>query len=106
MIIQMLFYIILYYFIFIFIFIFILFYFLFYFIFYFILFYFILFFFYYPIIVIFYISINNINRITYIFILLFIKSTSNVDGLGTLRLLDAIRTCRLDKKIKFYQVEI
>jgi len=29
--------------------------------------------------------------------------TSNVDGLGTLRLLDAIRTCRLDKKIKFYQ---
>ncbi len=30
--------------------------------------------------------------------------TANVDGLGTLRLLDAIRTCRLDKQIKFYQV--
>jgi len=30
--------------------------------------------------------------------------TSNVDGLGTLRLLDAIRTCRLDKQVKFYQV--
>jgi len=29
--------------------------------------------------------------------------TSNVDGLGTLRLLDAIRTCKLDKQIKFYQ---
>ncbi|ORX75757.1 GDP-mannose 4,6-dehydratase [Anaeromyces robustus] len=29
--------------------------------------------------------------------------TANVDGLGTLRLLDAIRTCKLDKKIKFYQ---
>jgi len=29
--------------------------------------------------------------------------TSNVDGLGTLRLLDAIRTCRLDKQVKFYQ---
>lgn len=29
--------------------------------------------------------------------------TANVDGLGTLRLLDAIRTCNLDKQIKFYQ---
>jgi len=29
--------------------------------------------------------------------------TSNVDGLGTLRLLDAIRTCKLEKKVKFYQ---
>jgi len=29
--------------------------------------------------------------------------TSNVDGLGTLRLLDAIRICKLEKKIKFYQ---
>eukprot|EP00833_Pecoramyces_ruminatium_P001044 jgi/Orpsp1_1/1175076/evm.model.c7180000052534.1 len=29
--------------------------------------------------------------------------TSNVDGLGTLRFLDAIRTCKLEKKIKFYQ---
>lgn len=30
--------------------------------------------------------------------------TANVDGLGTLRLLDAIRTCRLEKQIRFYQV--
>ncbi|KAL7645949.1 UNVERIFIED_CONTAM: hypothetical protein RMT77_002846 [Armadillidium vulgare] len=29
--------------------------------------------------------------------------TANVDALGTLRLLDAIRTCHLDSKIKFYQ---
>lgn len=29
--------------------------------------------------------------------------TANVDGLGTLRLLDAIRTCGLDKTVKFYQ---
>uniref|UniRef100_A0A6A7FQY3 GDP-mannose 4,6 dehydratase n=3 Tax=Hirondellea gigas TaxID=1518452 RepID=A0A6A7FQY3_9CRUS len=29
--------------------------------------------------------------------------TANVDALGTLRLLDAIRTCGLDKKVKFYQ---
>ncbi|ORX50063.1 hypothetical protein BCR36DRAFT_583657 [Piromyces finnis] len=29
--------------------------------------------------------------------------TANVDGLGTLRLLDAIRTCKLDKEVKFYQ---
>jgi len=29
--------------------------------------------------------------------------TGNVDGLGTLRLLDAIRTVVLEKKIKFYQ---
>ncbi|KAL5466680.1 hypothetical protein EMCRGX_G030824 [Ephydatia muelleri] len=29
--------------------------------------------------------------------------TANVDGLGTLRLLDAIRTCGLEKHIKFYQ---
>ena len=29
--------------------------------------------------------------------------TANVDALGTLRLLDAIRTCKLDKKVRFYQ---
>ncbi|KAF5294140.1 hypothetical protein FQA39_LY13511 [Lamprigera yunnana] len=29
--------------------------------------------------------------------------TAEVDAVGTLRLLDAIRTCGLDKKIKFYQ---
>lgn len=29
--------------------------------------------------------------------------TANVDGMGTLRILDAIRTCKLDKKVKFYQ---
>lgn len=29
--------------------------------------------------------------------------TANVDALGTLRILDAIRTCGLDKKVKFYQ---
>lgn len=29
--------------------------------------------------------------------------TANVDALGTLRLLDAIRTCNLDKKVRFYQ---
>jgi len=29
--------------------------------------------------------------------------TSDVDGLGTLRLLDAIRTCGLEKKCRFYQ---
>lgn len=29
--------------------------------------------------------------------------TADVDGLGTLRLLDAIRTCGLDKHIRFYQ---
>lgn len=29
--------------------------------------------------------------------------TANVDAIGTLRLLDAIRTCKLDNKIKFYQ---
>jgi len=29
--------------------------------------------------------------------------TANVDGLGTLRLLDAIRTCDLGKPVKFYQ---
>lgn len=30
--------------------------------------------------------------------------TGDVDGLGTLRLLDAIRTCGLTKHIRFYQV--
>ena len=30
--------------------------------------------------------------------------TANVDGVGTLRLLDAIRTCGLTNKVKFYQV--
>lgn len=29
--------------------------------------------------------------------------TAEVDAIGTLRLLDAIRTCKLDKKVKFYQ---
>ena len=29
--------------------------------------------------------------------------TADVDGLGTLRLLDAIRTCGLSSKIRFYQ---
>jgi GDPmannose 4,6-dehydratase len=29
--------------------------------------------------------------------------TAEVDAVGTLRLLDAIRTCNLDKKVKFYQ---
>lgn len=29
--------------------------------------------------------------------------TAEVDAIGTLRLLDAIRTCGLDKKVKFYQ---
>ena len=29
--------------------------------------------------------------------------TGQVDGLGTLRLLDAIRTCNMSDKIKFYQ---
>lgn len=29
--------------------------------------------------------------------------TGNVDGLGTLRLLDAIRTCNLTKHVRFYQ---
>ena len=30
--------------------------------------------------------------------------TANVDGLGTLRLLDAVRTCKLEKEVKLYQV--
>ena len=30
--------------------------------------------------------------------------TANVDGVGTLRLLDAIRTCGMAKEVKFYQV--
>jgi GDPmannose 4,6-dehydratase len=30
--------------------------------------------------------------------------TADIDGLGTLRLLDAIRTCGLTKSIRFYQV--
>ena len=29
--------------------------------------------------------------------------TGNVDAMGTLRLLDAMRTCNMDKKVKFYQ---
>ncbi|XP_035218908.1 GDP-mannose 4,6 dehydratase-like isoform X1 [Stegodyphus dumicola] len=29
--------------------------------------------------------------------------TANVDALGTLRMLDAIRTCKLDNEVKFYQ---
>src|SRR6185312_2558199 len=31
--------------------------------------------------------------------------TGDVDGLGTLRLLDAIRTCGLTNHVKFYQVK-
>ena len=30
--------------------------------------------------------------------------TANVDGVGTLRLLDAIRTCKIENQVKFYQV--
>lgn len=30
--------------------------------------------------------------------------TADVDGVGTLRLLDAIRTCGLEKHVRFYQV--
>lgn len=30
--------------------------------------------------------------------------TADVDAVGTLRLLDAIKTCGLDKSVKFYQV--
>jgi GDPmannose 4,6-dehydratase len=30
--------------------------------------------------------------------------TADVDGMGTLRLLDAIRSCGLTKSVKFYQV--
>lgn len=30
--------------------------------------------------------------------------TANVDGLGTLRLLDAVRTCKLEREVKMYQV--
>lgn len=29
--------------------------------------------------------------------------TAEVDGVGTLRLLDAIKTCGMEKKVKFYQ---
>jgi GDPmannose 4,6-dehydratase len=29
--------------------------------------------------------------------------TANVDALGTLRILDAVRTCGLEKSVKFYQ---
>lgn len=29
--------------------------------------------------------------------------TGNVDAMGTLRLLDAIRTCGMEKKVRFYQ---
>lgn len=29
--------------------------------------------------------------------------TANVDALGTLRLLDAIKTCRLERRVRFYQ---
>ena len=32
--------------------------------------------------------------------------TANVDGVGTLRLLDAIRTCGIEKDVKFYQVRL
>lgn len=32
--------------------------------------------------------------------------TANVDGVGTLRLLDAIRTCGLESQVKFYQVGV
>lgn len=32
--------------------------------------------------------------------------TANVDGVGTLRLLDAIRTCGMERDVKFYQVRV
>ena len=32
--------------------------------------------------------------------------TADVDGVGTLRLLDAIRTCGLEKEVRFYQVRL
>lgn len=32
--------------------------------------------------------------------------TGDVDGLGTLRLLDAIRTAGLEKHVRFYQVRL
>ena len=32
--------------------------------------------------------------------------TAEVAGIGALRMLDAIKTCRLEKKVKFYQVSI
>jgi hypothetical protein len=32
--------------------------------------------------------------------------TADTDGLGTLRLLNAIRTCGLEETCKFYQVEL
>ena len=31
--------------------------------------------------------------------------TAEVDGIGTLRILNAIRTCELEKKCRFYQVQ-
>ncbi len=30
--------------------------------------------------------------------------TAEVDALGTLRILDAIKTCHMEKKVRFYQV--
>lgn len=30
--------------------------------------------------------------------------TANVDAVGTLRLLDAIKTCGMEKDVRFYQV--
>lgn len=30
--------------------------------------------------------------------------TANVDAVGTLRLLDAIKTCGMEKTVRFYQV--
>ena len=32
--------------------------------------------------------------------------TAEVDALGTLRILDAIKTCDMEKTVRFYQVQI
>lgn len=32
--------------------------------------------------------------------------TANVDAVGTLRLLDAIKTCGMEKTVRFYQVHV
>lgn len=32
--------------------------------------------------------------------------TAEVDALGTLRILDAIKTCNMEKTVRFYQVKI
>lgn len=32
--------------------------------------------------------------------------TANVDAVGTLRLLDAIKTCGMERTVRFYQVHV